>query len=106
MAEAYEHRRALVYELLKGVPGFKTNLPQGAFYFFPDVSFYFGKSDGQTRIENAGDFCMYILEHAHVSLVTGEAFGAPNCIRLSYAASEEELKLAIERIKEVLSRLS
>ena len=106
MAEAYEQRRALVYDLLKGIPGFKVNLPQGAFYFFPDVSEYFGKSDGENTIENASDFCMYILEHAHVSLVTGEAFGAPNCIRLSYAASEEDLREAIRRIGEVLSRLS
>ena len=81
-------------------------MPQGAFYFFPDVSAYFGKSDGENTIENAGELCMYILEYAHVSLVTGEAFGAPNCIRLSYAASEEDLVEALKRIKELLAKLS
>jgi len=106
MSEAYLKRRDLVYDLLKNIPGFKVNLPKGAFYFFPDVSSYFGKSAGSITINNAGDLCMYILEKAHVSLVTGEAFGDPDCIRLSYAASEEELKEAIKRIKQVLSELS
>ena len=101
MAKAYEERRELVYGLLKEIPGFKVNYPQGAFYFFPDISAYFGKGD----IKNASDFCMYILENAHVSLVTGEAFGAPNCIRLSYAASEEELRTAISRTKEALAKI-
>ncbi len=101
MTKAYEERRELVYGLLKEIPGFKVNYPQGAFYFFPDISAYFGKGD----IKNASDFCMYILENAHVSLVTGEAFGAPNCIRLSYAASEEELRTAISRTKEALAKI-
>ena len=101
MAKAYEERRELVYGLLKEIPGFKVNYPQGAFYFFHDISAYFGKGD----IKNASDFCMYILENAHVSLVTGEAFGAPNCIRLSYAASEEELRTAISRTKEALAKI-
>jgi aspartate aminotransferase len=101
MAKAYYERRALVYDLLKTLPGFKANMPQGAFYFFPDVSAYFGKGE----IKNASDFCMYILEKAHVSLVTGEAFGAPDCIRLSYAASEEELKEAVARMKPVLEAI-
>ncbi|MDX1627813.1 MAG: pyridoxal phosphate-dependent aminotransferase [Fulvivirga sp.] len=106
MSEAYLERRDLVYDLLKDIPGFKVNLPKGAFYFFPDVSSYFGKSAGSFHIKDANDLCMYILEKAHVSLVTGEAFGDPDCIRLSYAASMEELKEAIKRIKKVLSELS
>lgn len=106
MGKEYLRRRNFVKELLDEIPDFKTNIPQGAFYFFPDISAYFGKSDGQTTIENASDLSMYILDHAHVSVVTGEAFGDPNCIRLSYAASEEDLREAIKRIKEALAKLS
>lgn len=106
MAKEYLHRRDFVYELLKEIPGVKTNLPKGAFYFFPDVSAYFGKSDGTTTVQNADDLCMYILDEARVALVTGSAFGAPNCVRISYAASEENLREALKRIKEVLGRLS
>jgi len=106
MAKAYKERRSLVYDLLNGLPGVKTNMPQGAFYFFPDVSSYFGKKFENQTISDASDLCMYILEHAHVSLVTGAAFGAPGCIRLSYAASEENLKEAVRRIKEALAKLS
>ena len=106
MAEEYLRRRGLVKELLDSIPGFKTNLPTGAFYFFPDVSAYFGKSHGDTVINNASDLCMYLLDNAHVSLVTGEAFGDPNCVRLSYAASEEDLREAIRRIKIALSNLA
>jgi aspartate aminotransferase len=106
MAEAYLRRRDLVLEKLKEIPGVKTYVPNGAFYIFPDVSAYFGKSDGETTIRNASDFCMYILNKAHVSLVTGEAFGAPDCVRLSYAASGEALVEAINRIKDTLSKLS
>ncbi|MDH3709576.1 MAG: pyridoxal phosphate-dependent aminotransferase [Cyclobacteriaceae bacterium] len=106
MAEEYLRRRDLVYELLQEIPGIKTNLPEGAFYFFPDISAYFGKTDGQTTISNSDDFCMYLLDEAHVALVTGSAFGAPNCVRLSYAASEENLRKAIAKIKEVLSKLA
>ena len=101
MTAAYKSRRELIFKLLNDLPGFKVNYPQGAFYFFPDISSYFGKGP----IANASDFCMHILEHAHVSLVTGEAFGAPDCIRLSYAASEEDLTTAIARVKEVLAKL-
>ncbi|MEM9325623.1 MAG: pyridoxal phosphate-dependent aminotransferase, partial [Bacteroidota bacterium] len=101
MAEAYRQRRELVHGLLSDIPGFKVNFPQGAFYFFPDISSYFGKGP----IKDASDFCLYLLEDAHVSLVTGQAFGSPNCIRLSYAASEEELKEAVERIKTSLAKL-
>ena len=106
MAEAYANRRAIVFELLQSIPGLKTNMPQGAFYFFPDVSAYFGKSNGDYAINNASDFCMYILEKAHVSIVTGEAFGDPNCVRISYAASEADLRKAISQIKEALSLLN
>ncbi len=106
MSKEYLRRRDLVKDLLDEIPGFKTNIPQGAFYFFPYVSAYFGKSDGETTINTAGDLCIYILDHAQVSLVTGEAFGDDNCIRLSYAASEEDLREAIKRIKESLSKLS
>jgi aspartate aminotransferase len=106
MTREYLRRRDLVMELLREIPGIRTPLPQGAFYFFPDVSEYFGKSDGSTTIENADDLCMHILDEAHVALVTGAAFGAPNCVRISYAASEENLREAISRIKQVLSKLS
>ncbi|MDF9800864.1 aspartate aminotransferase [Catalinimonas alkaloidigena] len=105
MAKAYLRRRELVLEKLQEVPGIKTYVPNGAFYIFPDVSAYFGKSDGETTINNASDLCMYVLNTAHVSLVTGEAFGAPDCVRLSYAASDEDLVEAIQRIKDALSKL-
>jgi aspartate aminotransferase len=105
MAEAYQRRRDLVLEKLQEVPGIKTYVPNGAFYIFPDVSEYFGKSNGETTIHNSEDFCMYILNTAHVSLVTGDAFGAPECVRLSYAASDEALVEAIRRIKEALAQL-
>lgn len=105
MAKAYESRKNMVLEMLQEIPGVKTYEPQGAFYIFPDVSEYFGKSDGQTTINNSTDFCLYVLNEANVSLVTGEAFGAPDCMRLSFAASEAALKEAIGRIKEVLARL-
>lgn len=106
MAKEYLRRRGFVKELLDEIPGVKTNVPQGAFYFFPDVSAYFGKSDGYNLINNASDLAMYLLDNAHVSVVTGEAFGDPNCIRLSYAASEEDLRTAIAKIKEALAKLS
>lgn len=106
MAKEYLRRRGLVKELLDSIPGMKTNLPTGAFYFFPDVSAYFGKSNGESTINNASDLCMYLLDNARVSLVTGEAFGDENCIRLSYAASEADLREAIRRIKEALSKLA
>lgn len=106
MTAEYLRRRDLVKKLLDDIPGVKTNLPKGAFYFFPDVSACFGKSDGETTINNASELCLYILEKAHVSLVTGEAFGDPDCLRLSYAASEADLREAVRRIKETLSKLS
>ncbi|MEX2568484.1 MAG: pyridoxal phosphate-dependent aminotransferase [Cyclobacteriaceae bacterium] len=105
MAKAYLNRRDLVLELLQEIPGIKTHVPEGAFYFFPDVSEFFGKSAGNQKVNNADDFCLYILNEANVSLVTGEAFGAPDSIRLSYAASEEELKEALDRMKKALAKL-
>jgi aspartate aminotransferase len=94
-----------VYELLKDIPGLKTNLPDGAFYFFPDVSSFFGKSYNGTTINNAEDLCMFILNDTHVALVTGDAFGSKNNIRFSYATSEEILIEGMKRIKESLSKL-
>ena len=105
MAKEYYNRRKLVHGLLNDIEGIKTNMPDGAFYFFPDVSAYFGKSYEGFTIENASELCMYLLEVANVSLVTGEAFGNPDCVRLSYAASEDDLKLALARIKKALSKL-
>lgn len=105
MVAEYKKRRGIVYDLLKEIPGIKANFPEGAFYFFPDVSEYFGKSDGSLTISNADDFCMYMLEKAHVSLVPGDAFGDKNCVRLSYAASEEDLRAALKQIKEALAEL-
>lgn len=106
MVEIFRHRRDLFFDLIKGIPGFKTNLPQGAFYFFPEVSHYFGKRYGDTIIKNGTDLCNYILDNAYVALVSGEAFGCNNCIRLSYATSEKDLIEAARRIKEVLAKLS
>ena len=106
MAKAYKSRRQLVYDLLKEVPGFEVNMPEGAFYFFPNVRSYIGKSYNGTTINSVGDLCLFLLEDAHVSLVTGEAFGDPDCLRLSYAASEEDLKIAIAKMKESLAKLS
>jgi aspartate aminotransferase len=105
MKEEYYKRRDIVYNLLKEIPGIKANYPQGAFYFFPDVSYYYGKSDGTFTINNGDDFCFYMLDKGHVSLVPGSAFGDENCIRLSYAASEKELVEAMRRMKEALSNL-
>jgi aspartate aminotransferase len=106
MKEAFLKRRNLVYELLKDIPGIKTNLPTGAFYFFPDVSAYFGKAHGGLVINNALDLSLYLLNEAHVAIVSGEAFGDPKSIRISYAASEEKLKEALERIKLALAKLA
>lgn len=105
MVNEYKQRREIVYNLLKEIPGIKSNYPQGAFYFFPDVSAYFGKSDGTTTIKNADDFSMFMLEKAHVSMVPGGAFGDDNCVRLSYAASEKDLREALKRMKDALATL-
>ncbi len=103
MVDAFKNRRALVYQLLSEIPGFKLTMPEGAFYFFPDVSFYFGKTLRGTLIKDANDFAMCLLAEANVATVTGDAFGNPNCIRLSYATSEDLLTEAMRRIKEVVS---
>ena len=105
MAGEYFERRQMVFDLLNQIPGLKTVMPAGAFYFLPEVSSFFGKSTGDWKINNASDLCMYLLEDAHVSLVTGEAFGVPECVRLSYAASREDLKEAVSRISEALAKL-
>jgi aspartate aminotransferase len=105
MVEEYHKRRDIVYNLLKEIPGVKANYPTGAFYFFPDVSYYYGKKDGDRVIKNGDDFCFYMLEKGRVSLVPGEAFGDENCVRLSYAASEKELLEAMKRMKEALAVL-
>jgi aspartate aminotransferase len=105
MSKAYLERRNLCLELLKEIPGFRSNTPLGAFFLFPDVSDYFGRTDGQVVIQNADALCMYLLREAHVSMVAGSAFGEPSCIRISYAAAEEQLRKAMQRIKEALSKL-
>lgn len=103
MVEEFNKRRDIVLELLGKVKGFKLNKPEGAFYVFPDISYFFGKKIKGQKISNASDFSMLLLEHANVATVTGEAFGAPDCIRMSYAASEEQIREAISRIKKVVS---
>jgi aspartate aminotransferase len=105
MISAFKARRALVLEALSEIPGIKTNHPGGAFYVFPDCSAYFGKSYDGNVINNANDLCLYLLEESLVALVTGDAFGDPNCFRISYAASEETLKDAMRRISSALSKL-
>src|SRR5690554_2432627 len=103
MIDAFKSRRELILELLQEIPGLKNNTPEGAFYVFPDVSSFFGKTIRGKKINSAGDFSLLLLEEALVATVTGEAFGDPNCIRLSYAASEAEIRTAIKRIKAVLT---
>lgn len=105
MKDAFLKRRDLVLKLLKEIPGMKTNVPTGAFYVFPDISSYFGKKSGETIIKDADELCLYILSEGRVALVTGGAFGEPDCIRISYATSEDILTEAIKRIKECLSKL-
>ena len=102
MIDEFYSRRDLVLKLLGEIEGFQVNVPEGAFYVFPDISSFFGKTLNGTLIETASDFSMYLLEHANVATVTGEAFGNPNCIRISYAASEEELVEAMKRISAIV----
>jgi aspartate aminotransferase len=106
MVEEYKKRRDIVYNLLREIPGVKANYPAGAFYFFPDVSSYYGKSVNGKKISNGDDFCLYMLEEGHVSLVPGGAFGDEACVRLSYAASEKELIEAMTRMKNTLAKLN
>ena len=105
MRNEFKKRRDLVLSLMKEIPGFKINVPQGAFYVFPEVSFYFGKSDGKATIKNATDLSMYLLDKAYVAIVPGAAFGDDNYIRFSYATSEDKLKEALRRMKNALAEL-
>jgi aspartate aminotransferase len=102
MVDEFKVRRKLILELLNGIDGFQCNEPEGAFYVFPDISAFFGKTLNGTKINNASDFAMYLLENANVATVTGDAFGNPKCIRISYAASQDEIKEAVARIKAVV----
>jgi len=102
MVDEFASRREIIIELLSEISGFKMNQPQGAFYVFPDISYYFGKTVKGKKIDNASDFAFFLLEEAHVATVTGEAFGNDNCIRISYAASEENIRTAVSRIAEEL----
>lgn len=105
MRKAFERRRDLIVRLAREVPGLEVNKPEGAFYLFPKCSHYFGKRDGERVISNADDLAMYLLEVGHVACVGGTSFGAPECIRMSYATSDENIIEAIRRIKEALARL-
>ncbi|WP_068857203.1 pyridoxal phosphate-dependent aminotransferase [Leyella lascolaii] len=105
MRKAFERRRNLIVELAKDIPGLEVNTPQGAFYLFPKCSSFYGKSDGKHTINNSTDFAMYLLEVGHVATVAGDAFGDPECFRMSYATSDENIREAMSRIKDVLSRL-
>ena len=105
MIKAFENRRNLVYNLINTIDGLKVNLPEAAFYFFPDVSTFFGKSYNDTKIHNAKDLCMFILNEELLAVVPGEAFGSPNSIRISYATSEDLLIEAMKRLKKALGKL-
>jgi len=106
MVQAFHMRRDLVIAKLKEMPGVVCNIPEGAFYVFPDISHFFGMSYADYRINSAQDFCMYLLSEGQIALVSGEGFGNAHCIRISYAASEETLTEAMRRMKEALSKLS
>ena len=106
MLTEFKARKKRVLELLDGIPGIKLSEPDGAFYVFPDVSTYFGKKDGEDTIANADDLCMYLLNKAHVSTVTGRAFGEPNCIRISFANSMSKIEGGLKRITDAMKRLS
>ncbi len=105
MRDAFLRRRDLVIELISKIPGVKVNRPQGAFYVFPDISAFFGKTDGNMVVRDADDFCEYLLHTAYVAAVSGGAFGADNCFRISYATSDEKLRTAIQRIGDALAKL-
>ena len=105
MRKAFERRRNLMVELAKDIPGLEVNVPQGAFYLFPKCSSFFGKTDGTTVINNSTDFALYLLEKAHVATVAGDAFGDPDCFRMSYATSDENIREAMRRIKDTLAAL-
>lgn len=105
MRQAFERRRDLIVRLAKEIPGFEVNIPQGAFYLFPKCSYYFGKHDKDRIINNSTDFALYLLEVGHVATVGGDAFGSPECFRMSYATSDENIIEALKRIKEAVARL-
>ena len=106
MITAFKERRDLVIKLLEDIPGIKSNKPDGAFYVFPDISYYFGKSNGQEKIGNDRDFCFYLLNKALIAIVPGSAFGSPDCVRISYATSNDNLVDALNRMKQALAELS
>lgn len=106
MVETFQKRRDLMLSLVQEIPGLKSHVPQGAFYLFPDASFYFGKSWGEHKINNASDLCNYLLYEANVALVPGDAFGSPQCIRISYATSDDLLIEAMKRVKSALEKLN
>ena len=106
MKNTFLKRRDMILAELNNIKGIKCNIPQGAFYVFPDVSYYFGKSDGTTTINNSDDFCMYLLNSAHVALVAGDSFGNPECVRISYAAADDKLMQGMDRIKKQLAQLN
>jgi aspartate aminotransferase len=106
MRDAFLRRRDLICGLLKEVKGLKVRIPQGAFYVMPDISYYHGKTDGNVRINNSDDLALYLLDKAQVAVVGGDAFGAPSCIRISYANSDELLVEAVKRIKKALDLLN
>ena len=105
MRQAFQRRRDLIVELAKDIPGLEVNVPEGAFYLFPKCSSFFGKTDGKHTISNSTDFAMYLLEEGHVATVGGDAFGDPECFRMSYATSDENIREAMRRIKETLAKL-
>lgn len=105
MRKAFERRRDLIVSLAKDIPGLEVNVPEGAFYLFPKCSSFFGKSDGMNTVNNSTDLAMYLLEVGHVATVGGDAFGDPDCFRMSYATSDENIREAMRRIKEALSKL-
>ncbi len=105
MREAFHRRRDMICGLLKEIEGMRVTVPQGAFYVMPDISRYFGRTDGEIKIENSSDLALYLLDKARVATVGGDAFGAPECIRISYATSDEMLAEAVRRIKTALERL-
>lgn len=105
MRTAFERRRDLIVKLAKDIPGLEVNVPEGAFYLFPKCSSFYGKSDGETTVNNSSDLAMYLLEKGHVATVGGDAFGDPECFRMSYATSDENIIEAMRRIKEVLGNL-
>ena len=103
--KTFQRRRDLIVNLAKGIPGLEVNIPHGAFYLFPKCSSFFGKSNGKYTINNSTDLAMYLLEEGHVATVGGDDFGSPDCFRMSYATSDDNIKEALQRIKDALSKL-